>query len=112
MTNLFEKSINLGIGLFVFTREKIEEIVEELVDKGEIAKTDAQEFTAELVKKGEEQRNEFRNLIRDEVTQVLNDFNIAKKEDIVTKSEIAEVVRQQVAQIIYEQDLSSQQNSK
>ncbi|ABY94323.1 hypothetical protein Teth39_0660 [Thermoanaerobacter pseudethanolicus ATCC 33223] len=30
MTNLIEKSINFGLGLFALSREKIEKIVEEL----------------------------------------------------------------------------------
>jgi polyhydroxyalkanoate synthesis regulator phasin len=41
MVNLFEKSINLGLGLFSLSREKIEKTVEELVNKGEVARKDA-----------------------------------------------------------------------
>lgn len=34
MTNLLEKSIYLGLGMFMHSREKVEELVEELVNKG------------------------------------------------------------------------------
>ena len=40
----FEKSINLGLGLLLYSREKVEEFVEELVSKGEVSKNDARQF--------------------------------------------------------------------
>lgn len=41
MTNLFDEQINFGLGLFLYSKEKVEEVVEELVNKGKIAKKDA-----------------------------------------------------------------------
>lgn len=105
MANLFEKSINLGLGLFVYSREKVEELVEELVGKGEIAKKDARQFAGELVKRGEEQRNELKKLIKDEVAEALDYVNVAKKEDIVTKEEISQIVREQIVQVLREQGI-------
>lgn len=102
MTNLFEKSIDLGLGLFVYSREKIEEMVEELVDKGEIAKKDARKFAGELIKRGEDQKNELKTLIKDEITSVLNDMNIAKKEDLVSKNEIRDIVREELIKVLNE----------
>ncbi|MDK2800447.1 MAG: hypothetical protein PWQ70_2066 [Clostridiales bacterium] len=112
MTNLFEKSINLGLGLFVYSREKVEELVEELVSKGEIAKKDARQFAVELVKRGEEQRDELKKLIKDEVAEALNYVNVAKKEDIVTKDEISQIVREQIMQVLREQGIAKDGNAK
>jgi len=102
MLNSLEKSVNLGLGLFVYSREKIEELVEELVGKGEVAKKDARQFAAELTKRGEEQREELKKLISEEVTKALGHVNVAKKEDLVTKEEITEIVREQVRQALRE----------
>jgi polyhydroxyalkanoate synthesis regulator phasin len=110
MTNLFEKSINFGLGLFVYSREKLEEMVEELVDKGEISKKDARQFANELVKRGEQQRDEFKSLIKGEIMEVLNEMNIAKKQDIVTKYEISQIVREQVIQVLKEYGISKNEN--
>jgi polyhydroxyalkanoate synthesis regulator phasin len=93
MSNSFEKSVNLGLGLLLYSREKVEEFVEELVGKGEVAKKDARQFAGELVQKGEEQREELKKLIQSEVTKALENVNVAKKEDIVTKEELTEIVR-------------------
>ncbi|WP_051534234.1 phasin family protein [Desulfitibacter alkalitolerans] len=67
MSNLLEKSFNMGLGLFAYSREKIENMVDELVNKGEVARKDAQGFVSDLVKKGEEQREELKKIIRDEI---------------------------------------------
>jgi polyhydroxyalkanoate synthesis regulator phasin len=112
MLNSLEKSINLGLGLMVYSREKIEELVEELVGKGEVAKKDARQFAGELVARGEEQREELKKLIQSEVIKALENVNIARKEDIVTKDEIREIVRAQIQQALQEQDPPKNENIK
>lgn len=104
MSNSFEKSVNLGLGLLLYSREKVEEFVEELVGKGEVAKKDARQFAAELTQKGEEQREQLKKLISVEVTKALGHVNVAKKEDLVTKEEITEIVREQVRQALRESE--------
>lgn len=112
MASLIEKSIDLGLGLFAYSREKVEEMVEELVNKGEVARKDARQFASELVKRGEEQRNELKKLIKDEVTEALNYVNVAKKEDLVTKDEISRIVREQVMLVLKEQGIAKDGNAK
>jgi polyhydroxyalkanoate synthesis regulator phasin len=112
MLNSFEKSINLGLGLLVYSREKIEELVEELVNKGEVAKKDARQFAGELVQRGEEQREELKKMIQSEVAKALDNVHVAKKEDIVTKDEIREIVREQIQQALTEQGFSNNGNIK
>lgn len=104
MLNSFEKSINLGLGLLVYSREKVEELVEELVSKGEVAKKDARQFAGELVKRGEEQREELKKLIQNEVIIALDHVNVAKKDDLITQNEIREIVREQIQQALREQE--------
>ncbi len=82
MSNLLEKSFYMGLGLFAYSREKIEKLVEELVNKGEVAGKDAQGFVSDLVKKGEEQREELRKIIREELKEFFKAGDIASKEDI------------------------------
>ena len=103
MLNSFENVLNLGLGLIMYFSEKIEDMVEELVSKGEVAKKDARQFASELVKKGEEQREEFKNLIQEELRKGLENADIAKKEDILTSDEIRQIVRVQIQQVLYEQ---------
>ncbi len=89
---IVEKSINFGLGLAVYSREKIEELVEEMVQKGEVAQKDARQFANDLVKKGEEQRDEMKKLVNDEVTAVLDKMDLARKSDI--KEQVAAALRE------------------
>jgi polyhydroxyalkanoate synthesis regulator phasin len=84
--DFLEKSINVGLGLAAWSREKIEELVEELVRKGEVAQKDARQFATNLVQKGEEQKAELKKMINGEINAVLD------KMDLVRKSEIQEQI--------------------
>ncbi|MPN35796.1 hypothetical protein SDC9_183298 [bioreactor metagenome] len=78
--------------------------MEELVGKGEVIRKDARQFAGELVQKGEEQREELKKLISEEVTKALDHVNVARKEDLITKDEIREIVREQVRQALLENE--------
>jgi polyhydroxyalkanoate synthesis regulator phasin len=103
MSNAFEKSINLGLGILLYSREKVEEFVEELVSKGEVSKNDARQFAGELVQRGEEQREELKKLIRSEVTKALEQTNLASQKDLVSKDELRCIVREEIRSALQEQ---------
>ncbi|WP_222927712.1 phasin family protein [Biomaibacter acetigenes] len=91
------RKINVSwLRYFSYSREKIEKIVEELVEKGEITKKDAQKMVSDMVKKGQEQKKELGKIIRDEITKSIDYMNIARKQDLVTKEEIRDIVREEL----------------
>jgi len=51
MSNFLEKTLQFGLGLAAYSREKIEELVEEMVRRGEVAGKDARKLADELVEK-------------------------------------------------------------
>jgi len=102
MSSFLDKPFYLGLGLMDFSREKVEQLAEELIDKGELSKKDAQLYVSNLIKKGEDERQQFDNIIKDQLTKVLNDSNIARKEDILTREELEEIIKEQVSRILDE----------
>ncbi len=54
----------------------MEEFVEELVSKGEVSKKDARQFAGDIVRRGEEQREELKKLIQGEVEKALRQTNL------------------------------------
>ena len=97
MLDIFEKSINMGIGLFSYSKEKIEEFVDELVKKGDISQYDAKDIVNDLVKRGENQRQEMGNMIKDEIIKALDFMNIARKEDLIAEEELRSIIREEIA---------------
>ena len=80
-TNL-EKSLLAGIGLLSMTREKAQKIVNDLSIQGGLEKDQGEKWVDQLTHRGEEERQAFRKIIRDEVKTVLDDLGVATKEDL------------------------------
>jgi polyhydroxyalkanoate synthesis regulator phasin len=108
MANIIEDGINFGMGLFAYSREKIEELVEKMVEKGEIQKKDAQSFASELVKKGDAQRKELHDLVTHEVRTSLQEIGLASGCQI-TKDELRAIIREEIAAAKREGNQSSEQ---
>lgn len=102
MANFFEDTVNFGFGLFAFSREKIEKLVEAMVDSGRVAKKDAQNFMQEMIKKGEEQRREVKKMVKEEVTTTVEDMGI--NTDGVNKDELREMIREEISRALAEKE--------
>jgi len=92
MANIFEDTLNFGMGLFAYSREKIEEMVEKLVEKGQVERTDARSLARELTEKGDAERKELKKMIQSE----LGDLGLGK-ESRITKDDIREIIREELA---------------
>ncbi len=82
MTSIFEKGFLVGMGLLSMTREKAQQVIEELSHEGEVQKSEMKQWVDQLSDRGEEERQALRKLIRDEVKKVLDEMGLATKEDI------------------------------
>jgi len=82
MKNILEKGLLAGIGLLSMTREKAQDIIEELSQEGELQKGEMKQWVDQLSDRGEEERQALRKLIRDEMKKVMDEMGLATKEDI------------------------------
>jgi polyhydroxyalkanoate synthesis regulator phasin len=82
MEQLLKKVILAGIGVLSLTRDKVEELLEELVKRGEIESKEKSDILANLAKRGEEQKAEIEEKIKEIVDKTFSRIKIATKEDI------------------------------
>lgn len=82
MKNLFEKGLLVGVGLLSMTREKAQDIIDELSHEGELQKSEVKQWVDQLSERGEEERDALRKLIRDEMKKVLDEMGLVTKEDL------------------------------
>jgi len=82
MTSLFEKGLLVGIGLLSMTREKAQEVIDELSHEGDVQKSEVKQWVDQLSDRGEEERQALRKLIREEMKKVLDEMGLVTKEDI------------------------------
>jgi len=82
MKTLLEKSTLAGIGLLSMTQEKAQKLVEELSQRGEFQANEMMGWADQLVQRGEEERQIFRKLVREEVKKALSEMGMATREDV------------------------------
>lgn len=76
------KMLLMGLGALSLTREKVEQLVDELVKKGEMDNVEAKGFTDELLRRGEKEREMLKKIITDEINKLKNEIGMAKKEEL------------------------------
>lgn len=82
IADLFRKGMLAGIGAISLTTDKAQEIVNELVERGEMTREQGTSMTSELLKRGEETRNQFREMIKSELRKALDEASIPSKDDL------------------------------
>ncbi|MCY9662736.1 polyhydroxyalkanoate synthesis regulator [Paenibacillus chondroitinus] len=82
MNDLIKNAVSLGLGLTIVTKEKLETYVKELVVKGEVAPEESKALVAKLIKKGEEQQDALKEIVRVQLQKLLVDLHLATEEDI------------------------------
>ena len=80
--SILKDLVNLGLGVAVMTKEKAEDVVNELVKKGEIGQDEGKKLIDDLIKKGEESKKEIETTIEKTVR------NLIEKIDMPTRQEL------------------------
>ena len=85
--DMFDRFINMGIGMFSLTRERAQSYIDEMVERGEIKREDAKDSVDQIIRKGEEQRAEFSQAMQDEFDKWRSKFGV------VTRAEYDELLK-------------------
>lgn len=79
--NFFDQFISLGIGVMAASKEQIEKVVNELVDKGEITRRESKEMVDKLIAKGDQAKKELDQTIKEKIQQALKEFDLVTMEE-------------------------------
>lgn len=96
MEKLLKKLILAGIGALDLTREKAEEVLEELAKKGKIASEEKGDLLKEIVKRGEEQKEQIEKRIEKVIEKVISRTRIATVNDIKKLEEKIEKLERKI----------------
>jgi len=80
--DIFRRSLLLGLGLISLTKEKTEEFLKELMERGKMSKEEAQRFLDELIEKGKNQKEELKSEIDEELRKIIKDLNLVTREEL------------------------------
>jgi len=92
MIDLLKKTLLTGIGAVALTKEKIEEVAKEFVEKGKITEQEGKALVEDLVARSEESRLEFQKQVEEKVESVMKKMNLAKQSELdALKDELEEI---------------------
>ena len=87
MKDLLKNAVYAGVGAAFLTRDKIEELRGELVNKGKLSKDEGREFVDDLIKKSESAKDQLDLWLTRQVEERVRQLNLA------TSDEVAELRR-------------------
>ena len=87
MKEMLKNAMYVGIGAAFLTKEKIEELTSELIEKGKMTKEEGKTFVDDLLRKSEKAKDQLDLWINKRVEERLSQLNL------VTKDEVAELKR-------------------
>jgi len=103
MRNIAQKILLAGIGAFALTREKAEQVVNEMVKKGQVKGDDAQSVLEDLMQRGEEERQVLKQTIRNEFKKIISELNLASRDEL---DQLAERISRLEQKLFSEQENS------
>ena len=82
MFDLIKKAMFTGLGVAYMTKEKLEELSKEFIEKGKLSEQEGREFAEELKKKSDEAKKSVQEQVEKIVTTTLKKMNAATKADL------------------------------
>ena len=82
MLDFLERGFLATVGALSISREKIQEMVDQLVERGELTRDEGKQLVDKLIKRGQEERETMGNLVRQEVQKVVGELDIATRKDL------------------------------
>ncbi len=81
MFDFLERGFLATVGVLSLSREKIPETVDGLVERGELNFDEGKQLVDKLVKRGQEERESIRTLVRQEVQKAVGELNLVSHTD-------------------------------
>ena len=82
MFDLIKKAMFTSLGLAYMTKEKLEELSNDLIEKGKLSEKEGKEFVEELKKKSEEAKKGAQEQIEKVVATTLKKMKVATQDDL------------------------------
>lgn len=87
LTDTLRKMMLVSMGAVSLTREKAEQLVKELSEKGQVSQVEARSFVREIMEKGDRERQAIQNAVTGEVRKIREEIGFASKKDLAQITE-------------------------
>ena len=83
MNELIKKTLLTGLGLAFLTKEKIEEVTKEFIDKGKLSEQEGKKLYDELLEKAEESKEDVKKQIEAVTKETMKKMNLASRDELL-----------------------------
>ena len=94
---IIRKAMLLGLGALSLTKEKAEEVIDELIKRGEVSKEERFKMVDKLLKEAEKQEEELTGKINETVQKVITKMGLATKKDLEDISKRLEEIEKRIS---------------
>jgi polyhydroxyalkanoate synthesis regulator phasin len=92
MIELVKKAMFTGIGMMSLTKDKVEEVAQDFIEKGKMSKQEGEKFVSDLLKRSEESKKDLKKQVEESVSGMMGKMDIASKSDVAAlREELAEI---------------------
>jgi polyhydroxyalkanoate synthesis regulator phasin len=99
MIELIKKAVLTGVGIASLTKDKIEDLANELIDKGKMSEQEGEKLVQEMLSRADESRESMKSQTENLVKKTITKMQLARIEDIeLLKTEI-EKLREEIASL-------------
>jgi len=81
MFEFFERGFLATIGVLSMSREKTQEMVDELIKRGDLNREEGTSLVDKIIQRGQEEQDTVRKLVRQEFNSVLTELDLPTKEN-------------------------------
>ena len=90
--DLLVRSLDMGLGALLLTKEAAQKAIDELVSRGEVSREEGKQLAARLVERGKEQKERIEKLVTDAVDRALEKTDLARATELrEARARIAEL---------------------
>ncbi len=82
MDDLLKKSLALGLGAILVTEEKVKEVIQEMVSKGDVKVEEGETLAQELFQRMSKGKDEIEKKITEVVSKVLGKLDVPVRDDL------------------------------
>ncbi|RKD72808.1 polyhydroxyalkanoate synthesis regulator phasin [Sinobaca qinghaiensis] len=98
MNDMLKRGFFLGLGAAAYSREKMQNYLDDLVYKGKITPREAQEWKEELIQRGRDKETKWSEKRKDKTQQSFRDMGLATEADILRLEEKLHDIEKKLAE--------------
>jgi len=99
MFDKMQKSLLIGLGALVLTKEKTEDVIKDLIKKGEISRDQGMNFLEELGSKAGEEKDRINKILNKRIENIMEKLGTPTRNDIEKMERKLQILEERIEEL-------------